>query len=208
MAIELNKRISLPDVKVSEEEEKAAHKELFGEGRVEFYDHFGGMSDQSLFSRMRYFATYLHCQVFVLDHLSIVISETADEGDERRRIDTVMTKLATMAKSLNIVIFLVVHLRKAGMGKSFEEGYVPTSDDLRGSASLKQLSWDIIALSRNQQEPDNRKRNTSGIHVLKCRLSGSTGAAGWTYFDDVTGRLMYSDDPNAADEFDEEKVEF
>lgn len=204
MALELNKRISLPDVKVSEKEEKKAFKNLFGEGRVELYDHFGGMNDDSLFSRIRYFATYLKCKVVVLDHLSIVISETADEGDERRRIDAVMTRLATMAKTLDIVIFLVVHLRKAGQGKSFEEGYVPTSDDLRGSAALKQLSWDIIALSRNQQEKDDRKRNTSGIHVLKCRFSGRTGQAGYTYFDETTGRLLYSDDPYAEDEFEEE----
>ncbi|MGL1886286.1 MAG: hypothetical protein OCD76_07205 [Reichenbachiella sp.] len=196
MALELNKRISLPDVKVSDEEEKEAFETLFGSGRVELYDHFGGMSDLSLFSRMRYFATYLHCDVIILDHLSIVISETADEGDERRRIDAVMTKLAVMAKSLNIAIFLVVHLRKAGQGKSFEEGYVPTSDDLRGSASIKQLSADIIALSRNQQEQDDIKRNTSGIHVLKCRFSGDTGQAGFSYFDPLTGRMTIGEDPD------------
>ena len=195
MALELNKRIHLPDVKVSEEEEAKAFKTLFGEGRVELYDHFGGMSDSSLFSRMRYFATYLKCKVMVLDHLSIVISETADEGDERRRIDAVMTKLAVMAKSLDIVIFLVVHLRKAGQGKSFEEGYVPTSDDLRGSAAIKQLSSDIIALSRNQQEKDEVKRNTSGLHVLKCRFSGDTGQAGYSFFDPLTGRMVRGEDP-------------
>ena len=195
MALELNKRIHLPDVKISEEEEAKAFKELFGEGRVELYDHFGGMSDSSLFSRMRYFGTYLKCQVMVLDHLSIVISETADEGDERRRIDAVMTKLTVMAKALNIVIFLVVHLRKAGQGKSFEEGYVPTSDDLRGSAAIKQLSADVIALSRNQQEPDEVKRNTSGLHVLKCRFSGDTGQAGYSFFDPLTGRMVKGVDP-------------
>lgn len=196
MAIHLNKRISLPDIVISAEEEAKAFEEVFGSGMYELYDHFGGMSDSSLFSRLRYFATYLNCKAIILDHLSIVISETADEGDERRRIDAVMTKLAVMAKALDVVIFLVIHLRKAGQGKSFEEGYVPTSDDLRGSASIKQLSHDIIALSRNQQEEDDVKRNTSGIHVLKCRFSGNTGQAGYTYFNPTTGRLTHSEDPN------------
>ncbi len=196
MAVHLSKRISLPDVAVTKEEETKAFDEVFGSGMFELYDHFGGMSDSSLFSRLRYFATYLNCKAIILDHLSIVISETADEGDERRRIDAVMTKLAVMAKALDVVIFLVIHLRKAGQGKSFEEGYVPTSDDLRGSASIKQLSHDILALSRNQQEEDDVKRNTSGIHVLKCRFSGDTGQAGYTFFNPTTGRLTHSEDPH------------
>ena len=202
MALHLNKRINLPDVQVSDDEEKEAFDTLFGGGRVELYDHFGGMDDADLFSRIKYFNTYLGCRVLALDHLSIVISETADEGDERRRIDSVMTKLAKIAKTLDIVIFLVVHLRKAQQGKSFEEGHVPTSDDLRGSGSIKQLSWDVIALSRNQQEPDPIKRNTTGLHVLKCRFSGKTGEAGHVFYDEATGRMKYAN-LDAHDEFDE-----
>ena len=209
MAIELNKRISLPDVEVTDEEERLAFDKLFSGERVEMYDHFGGMDDADLFSRIKYFNTYLGCRVVVLDHLSIVISEAADQGDERRRIDAVMTKLAKIAKSLDIVIFLVVHLRKAPQGKSFEEGHVPTSDDLRGSGSIKQLSWDVIALSRNQQEKDDVKRNTSGIHVLKCRFTGRTGGAGYVLFDEQTGRMRESLDPNEEiDEFTDESGEF
>lgn len=206
MAIELNKRIQLPDVEVSDEDEKMAFDKLFSGERVEMYDHFGGMDDADLFSRIKYFNTYLGCRVVVLDHLSIVISESADQGDERRRIDAVMTKLAKIAKTLDIVIFLVVHLRKATQGKSFEEGHVPTSDDLRGSGSIKQLSWDVIALSRNQQEQDSRKRNTSGVHVLKCRFTGRTGPAGYVFFDELTGRMLEATDPDGVgDEFDVEE---
>ena len=203
MALHLNKRISLPDVEVSEDEERRAFEELFSTGRVELYDHFGGMDDSDLFSRIKYFNTYLGCRVFALDHLSIVISETADEGDERRRIDAVMTKLAKIAKELDIVIFLVVHLRKAQQGKSFEEGYVPTSDDLRGSGSIKQLSWDVIALARNQQHTDPTLRNTTSVHILKCRFSGKTGAAGHVLYDEHTGRMVYANDPDLEleDEF-------
>jgi len=203
MALHLNKRIHLPDVEVDEESERKAFEEVFGHGRIELYDHFGGMNDDNLLNKLRYFGTYLKCDAIILDHLSIVISETADEGDERRRIDAVMTKLAVMAKSLDIVIFLVVHLRKAGQGKSFEEGYVPTSDDLRGSASIKQLSSTIIAAARNQQEKDERKRNTTSLHVLKCRFSGDTGESGFTFFDPITGRMVHADDPYAEDEEDE-----
>ncbi len=206
MAIELNKRIQLPDVEVTDEEEHVAFDKLFKGERVEMYDHFGGMDDADLFSRIKYFNTYLGCRVLVLDHLSIVISEAADQGDERRRIDAVMTKLAKIAKTLDIVIFLVVHLRKAPQGKSFEEGHVPTSDDLRGSGSIKQLSWDVVALSRNQQDPDVTRRNTSGLHVLKCRFTGRTGPAGHVLYDETTGRMNHTTDPDSTvDEFEEEE---
>lgn len=204
MALELNKRIHLPDVHVSEEEERRAFETLFSDRRLELHDHFGGLDDDSLFSRIRYFNRYLGCRVFAIDHLSIIISETADEGDERRRIDKVMTKLAVLAKSLDIVIFLVVHLKKAPQGKSFEEGYVPSSDDLRGSAGIKQLSWDIIAIARNQKAENSVDRNTSSLHVLKCRFTGRTGPAGYVLFDENTGRLIKTNGPTEFDEEDDE----
>lgn len=212
MALELEKRIHLPDVEISEEEERAAFDKLFSDERVEMYDHFGGCSDEELISRINYMSKVLGCRVFFLDHLSIVISDGANEGDERRRIDNLMTKLAKTVKALDIVIFMIVHLKKAPQGKSFEEGYVPTSDDLRGSASIKQLSWDVIAVSRNQQDTDPIRKNTSQLHVLKCRFSGDTGGAGHLFYDQNTGRMLASGDPYATeDEFDnveESEVKF
>ena len=188
MSLRVGQRLHLPDVSISEEHELAVHTELFGSGRFSFYDHFGGMDDSNLFNKIRYFGATGHRAIF-LDHLSIIISEYAAEGNERERIDTVMTKLAKLAKELEVVIFIVVHLRKEGAGRSFEQGVVPSMDDLRGSATLKQLSWDIIALSRNQQHYDPLCKDVSKITVLKCRFSGRTGTADYLRFDGQTGRM-------------------
>jgi twinkle protein len=188
MSLHMGQRLHLPDVSVEESRERLVHEELFSSGRFMFYDHFGGMDDSNLLGKIRYFAA-CGCQCIFLDHLSIVISEYAAEGNERERIDTVMTKLAKIAKELNVVIFIVVHLRKVGGGESFEQGAVPTLDDLRGSGTLKQLSWDVIALSRNQQHPDIYCRNVSRLTVLKCRFSGRTGPADYLAFDSQTGRM-------------------
>jgi len=106
-----------------------------------------------------------------------------------------MTKLAKLAKELEIVIFLVVHLRKEGSGKSFEQGATPSLDDLRGSGSLKQLSWDVLALSRNQQHFDPICRNTTQLTVLKCRFTGRTGPADYLRFDVDTGRMEQVAEP-------------
>lgn len=188
MSLYLNKRISLPDVHVTEEEEREAFDFYYKPGRITGYDYFGGLSDGNLFSKIRWFAATGHKLIF-LDHLSIIVSEYAAEGGERERIDTIMTKLAKMVKELGITIFLVVHLRKTD-GKSFEEGYVPTLDDLRGSGTLKQLSWMVIAISRNQQHDDKFCANTSLITILKCRFTGRTGSADFLHFNDKTGRMV------------------
>lgn len=190
LSLHLNKRIMLPDVTVSPEEEERAFKELFGTGRITCYDHFGGMDDDNLFSKLRYFTSTQHNLIF-LDHLSIIVSEFAASGGERERIDTIMTRLAKLVKETGATIFLVVHLRKGDHStKSFEQGAIPSLDDLRGSGTLKQLAWDIIGISRNQQHENKIQANTAGLHVLKSRFTGRTGPAGSIYFDDTTGRYI------------------
>lgn len=196
MAIHMKKRILLPDVRetVTDEEMYAAWQETMGTNRFHFYDHFGSVDDESLVTKIRYMARGLDCKYIFLDHLSIVVSEFADQGGERERIDTIMTRLKNLTQELGIWIGLIVHLRKTSTGgQSFEEGAVPSLDDLRGSGAIKQLSNNVYALSRNQQDPSDEARNTSRLHVLKCRLTGRTGDADYLYFNDATGRIEKSD---------------
>ena len=202
MALELRKRISLPDVRdtVSEEEKYEAWKNTAGTDRVHLYDHFGSVDDDNLISKIRYMAKALDCKYIFLDHLSIVVSEFASEGGERERIDTIMTRLKNLTQELGIWLGLIVHLRKtSGGGKSFEEGAVPTLDDLRGSGSIKQLSNNVYALSRDQQCVDEDQRNTSHLHVLKCRLTGRTGPADFLLFNDITGHMNPVENPETSD---------
>ena len=195
LSLHVNKRITLPDVEISEDEERKAFDHIFSSGRFSLYDHFGGMDDDNLFSKLRYYTATGHKLIF-LDHLSIIVSEYASNGGERERIDTIMTKLAKLVKETGATIFLVVHLKKTDSHSStFEQGGVPSLDDLRGSGSIKQLSWDVIGLSRNQQHPDERCANTSELHVLKCRYTGRTGHGGFLYFDDKTGRMIQTEEP-------------
>lgn len=189
MSLYLNKRITLPDVEVTDEEEQEAFNFYFKDNRWTGYDYFGGLDDDNLFSKIRFLAATGHKFIY-LDHLSIIVSEYAAEGGERERIDTIMTKLAKMVKELNITIFLIVHLKKTSGTTSFEEGATPSLDDLRGSGTLKQLSMTVIALSRNQQHENSMCANTSKVTVLKCRFTGRTGTADYLYFNQNTGRMV------------------
>ena len=190
MALHLNKRILLPDVEVTSEEYREAWEATHGEDRVTYYDHFGSVDDDSLFTKIRQLARSEDCKYIFLDHLSIVVSEFASEGGERERIDSIMSKLKSLTQELNIWIGLIVHLRKTGGGTSFEEGSIPTLDDLRGSGSIKQLSNGVFSLSRNQQAENEIVRNTSQLHVLKCRFTGRTGKADRLTYDQETGRMV------------------
>ena len=204
MSIHLNKRIHLPDVRdtLTQDDMKDAWNAVMGDERFYFYDHFGSVNEDSLFSKINYLAKACNCGYIFLDHLSIVVSEYAADGDERKVIDKLMTKLKNATQHLGIWIGLVVHLRKAGSGKAFEEGSVPTVDDLRGSGSIKQLSNTVIATARNQQAEDEVERNTSSLHVLKCRYTGYTGQAGYLWFNPETGRMeAVSESINPDEEF-------
>ena len=118
-----------------------------------------------------------------------------------------MTKLAKIAKEFGIIIFLVVHLKKSNDSKSFEEGLKPSLDDLRGSGSIKQLSWDVIFLTRNQQHPDPFCANTSLVTIGKCRFTGRTGDADYLHFDERTGRMIKVERPVGWDVRELEKKE-
>lgn len=206
IGIHLGKRLNLPDVRefVPEEDYWRGFDETFGavdkdgNSRLNIYDAFGSLDEKQLYNKVRYFATALGCKVIWIDHLSILVSDLGeDQQDERRAIDSIMHNLKMLTQELGVYIGLISHLKKAPQGRSFEEGYVPSSDDLRGSGSIKQLSNNVYAISRNQQEEDDRARNTSTLTVLKCRYTGRTGKADFLLFDEATGRMIQGVDPDA-----------
>jgi twinkle protein len=63
---------------------------------------------------------------------------------------------------------------------------------LRGSAALEQLSWNVLALERNQQEA--QEENKSVIRVLKNRETGWTGQADTCEYNFKSGRLLVAQD--------------
>ena len=193
---------------VDQHEKDRVANELFlsrdsgGSPRFQLYDAFGSLDDDGLFGLIRYAVRGADCPIVWLDHLSILVSDTDENVDERRRIDRIMHQLKSLTTELHCYIGLISHLKKAPQGKSFENGYIPTLDDLRGSGSIKQLSNSVFAISRDQQAYKDQARNTSGLHVLKCRYSGRTGPAGWVRYNPATGRLEEGADPAVLDCFD------
>jgi twinkle protein len=103
-----------------------------------------------------------------------------------------MNDLLKFVKRLPVWVGLVSHLRKtSNTGKAFEEGKMPTLDDIKGSGSIKQISMDIVAFARNLMAEDPVVRNTIEIASLKCRFTGLTGFVSGSYYDFDTGRLKH-----------------
>ena len=137
------------------------------------FDGFGSYDPDVIYNRIEYLSQGLDCKVVFLDHLSILLSGL--EGDERRMIDTTMTRLRSLVERTGIALFLVSHLKRTTGDKNHEEGARVTLGQLRGSAAIAQLSDSVIGLERDQQS--DKVRGTTTVRVLKNRYSGETGVA-------------------------------
>ena len=128
------------------------------------------------------------CKWVVIDHLHMLVSAIL-EGDERRAIDRIMTKLRSIVEETGAGIILVSHLRRVIGNKGHEDGIQVNLSHLRGSQSIAQLSDCVIALERNQQSDDLEESNTTVLRVLKSRYTGDVGYATKLLYDRETGRL-------------------
>ena len=73
------------------EELTAAFDATMANWNLYLFDGFGSYDPDVIYNRIEYLASGLDCRIIFLDHLSILLSGL--DGDERRMIDTTMTKL-------------------------------------------------------------------------------------------------------------------
>jgi twinkle protein len=192
MGIHLNSPIHIHGNDIDVQKLHEAFEATMGTGNCVMYDHFGSMDTEVLLNKIRYMVHALDVKYVFLDHISIVISSYM-EGDERRRIDSVMTKLRSLVEELNIALILVSHLKRPE-GRAHEEGGRTTLAQLRGSASIAQLSDIVISFERDLQDPVNSNETT--CRVLKNRFSGDTGVTCILKYNNATGRLSEAEVPS------------
>jgi len=189
VGLEADKPLHIDPTSISDEEMKKAFDATLGTGRVYLYDHFGSLEADNLLDKVRYLAKGLGVNWVILDHLSIVVSGI-DDGDERKTIDVLMTKLRSLVEETGIGLILVSHLKRPEGKTGWEEGLQTSLNALRGSASIAQLSDTVIGLERNQQSLEEANEVT--VRVLKNRHTGDTGVADTLHYDKDTGRLHES----------------
>ena len=111
------------------------------------------------------------------------------DGDERRAIDNIMTRLRSIVEETGAGLILVSHLRRVDGNRGHENGVSVSLSHLRGSQSIAQLCDCVIALERDQQSEDPLEANTTNMRVLKSRYTGDVGMASHLLYDRETGRL-------------------
>lgn len=196
LSIFVNRPLHLPVVRKSVPEAELRNRWEVLKDRAYFYDHWGSVGSDNLLNRIRFLAHGCGCRWVVLDHISIVVSGDG-EGDERRKIDNLMTSLRSLVEELRIGMFLVSHLKRPE-GKGHEEGAATSLAQLRGSAAIAQLSDMVIGMERNQQDPDEAHITT--VRVLKNRYTGETGIACRLSYNKETGRLTEVNDTPFVEE--------
>ena len=172
-----------------------AYQATLADWNLFLFDGFGSFDPDIVYNRIEYLACGLDTKVIFLDHLSILLSGL--DGDERRMIDTTMTRLRSLVERTGISLFLVSHLKRTSSDTNHEEGARVTLGQLRGSAAIAQLSDSVIALERNQQAKSGA--GTTTVRVLKNRYSGEVGVACHLDYDLSTCKFIESE---ADEDFD------
>lgn len=144
---------------------------------------------EKVLSRCRYFAKVLGCKVIFLDHISLLVSGGDYEGDERKALDEIATKLAMIVKELNIHLFIVTQANTP-TGKALEEGGRTSVNGVRGTRGVGHITHNMIGIERNGQSDDADERNTTILRVLKCRWTGRTGPSSSLLFNHETYRMI------------------
>jgi len=207
LSIEANAKLHIDRIREehSKEELDILFDDLFidndNNDRVWIHAHFGSNDIDGIFSKLRYMIVGCECKWVVIDHLHMMVSATL-EGDERRSIDSIMTRLRSLAEETGAGLILVSHLRRIDGNKGHEKGAETDLSHLRGSQSIAQLSDCVITLERNQQADDPVVASTTRVRILKSRYTGDVGIATYLQYDKDTGRLNEVDDTDIT--FEEE----
>lgn len=194
MSLEANLPLHLPDVResVTKEDLRKYFDVIINTDKLVIYDHFGSNNIQEILNKVRHMHN-LGCKYIILDHLSIVVSD--QNGDERKQLDEISTKMKMLCMELNISVIAVIHQNRQGQ--------------IRGTAGVEQLANIVLKLSRERLSEDPWRRNITKITVEKNRFCGRTGPGAYLHYNEFTGRLnplneeqvkVYNAGGNAAEE--------
>ena len=188
--------------KVSDTDMRRAFDETLGKGNVHILDGFGSMDIDGVVSKIRFLAKGLGCKAVMMDHVSGLASGLSATEDERRAIDQFVTRVRSLAEETGVTVHMISHLRRLHSDESHEQGAQIGMNHIRGSHGIAQWSDDIIALERDSQA-EGDGRCLTRVRVLKARMTGFCGLAGYFTYDPVTGVISEAAPPG-EDVFEEE----
>lgn len=168
--IELKRPAHLPTGSVSTDEVDNALRVLTGgrDDRLHIYKHFGSDDPDVIIETIRFLVAVCGCKYVFLDHITMVVTGL-ETDDERRKLDYLSTKLATLCHDLDFCLFCISHVNDDGK--------------TRGSRNISKVADIRIDLSRNLVAELEEDRNRTFVGITKNRYAGRTGPAGVLAFD-------------------------
>ncbi len=171
-------------------------KRKFFEGLVKknqfvYVDHQGSISTTEIFEKLNYLAKAEGCDVIVVDPIQAGVN-SSDNG----AIIAFMDTLLKFAKETDTCVIAVSHMRKP----SEDNPHAVSEYCLMGSASINQIAFNTILISRDKMNEDLAKRSATKLQLVKCRRTGNTGEAGWLRYDHETTHLFSTSNPYVEQE--------
>ncbi len=205
MGVHSSRLLHLPEhrLKATDDQMKTWFHETLGTGRYFLIEQFGASDPEILLSRMQYLVAGCECKWIIVDPLSALVAGQED-GDERRIIDNMMNEFRTLVQRLNFGLILVHHLKRPATGKGHENGAEVQMSQIRSSNMIGGFSNTVIGLERDLQGDEP---HMTTIRVVKNRLSGETGIAGYLAYQRDTGRLVETT-PNHAENDSTPPIDF
>lgn len=178
---ELQAPVHLPDSEFSNDQVLEAYKNLVRrEDRCFIYSHYGSDDPNAILDVVRYLAAVQNCKLIVLDHITMVVTGFADQGeDERRKLDYISTRLGMMSRELDFGLVMVSHVNDDGKA--------------RGSRNITKVADLIMSLDRDPKAGSERERNSMSISIEGNRYASKSGPAGKLYFDPE--KFILTEDP-------------
>jgi twinkle protein len=190
VGLHMNKNIENPLIteEVSNEEKLKAWEELRELGETVIVDISPGAEVQDVINQIKYAHKTKGCRIFIFDHFHKITG--TNDFDKQAELSK---ELDVVARKFGLILHVVVHLKKTSPHDlSFEQGRIPTEDDISGLKQMAQEAHATIGIARNKYADDEETRNTTGLFVLKARKAGETGFAGCLEYVKETGQLIES----------------
>ena len=196
VSIHMGKNLStMPTSEWAYDEFRKFYDDLKQDDKLHIHNHQGSDDLDELFSKIRYMAKGLDCDVVIIDPLQVAVT-----SNENGMIDAFMDRCLKLAKETSISIIVVSHMRKPQV----KDAHDVNEYDMKGSGSINQIAFNTILLSRDKLSEDDYTRNSTKVQLVKCRRTGRTGTAGWLFYEQETSRLVQGNPPEIQAVSDEE----
>lgn len=151
-----------------------------------YVDHQGSISTSEIFDKLNYLAKAEGCDVIVIDPIQAGVNSSDNSA-----VIEFMDTLLKFAKETDTCVIAVSHMRKP----SEDNPHNVSEYHLMGSASINQIAFNTILISRDKMNEDPIKKSATKLQLVKCRRTGNTGEAGWLRYDYATTHMFATYNP-------------